>query len=248
MDKTRKKTVMALAIMTSALAGLVVAAGGQQYALGEDTRKNKIGYTDEFFLKDCDFSDTGSNRFFILEPGYQLVLSGEEDDAKTELTITVLDQTKVVDGVTTRIVEERETEDGELAEVSLNYFAICEQTNSVFYFGEDVDNYEDGKVADHDGSWHAGDDGAKAGLMMPGIVLINSKYQQETAPDVAEDRARIVSMDEAIQTPAGDFEHVLKVRETSPLEPDVTEYKFYAAGVGLIQDEDLRLAEHGFVE
>ncbi|HKU50800.1 MAG TPA: hypothetical protein VJP79_12690, partial [Nitrososphaera sp.] len=80
------------------------------------------------------------------------------------------------------------------------------------------------------------------------IVLINSKYQQETAPDVAEDRARIVSMDEAIQTPAGDFEHVLKVRETSPLEPDVTEYKFYAAGVGLIQDEDLRLTEHGFVE
>lgn len=240
-----KKTTAGL-VASAVLAGLFAAGG--QYALGQDTRINKIGYTDEFFLDDCDFSDTGSNRFFILEPNYQLVLEGEEDGEEIELVITVLEDTKVVDGIKTRVVEERESEGGELVEVSRNFFAICEQTNSVFYFGEEVDDYEDGEIVGHEGEWLAGQDDAKAGLMMPGTVLINSKYQQETAPGVAMDRARIVSMDESIKTPAGDFESVLKIRETTPLEPDAIEYKFYVAGIGLIQDADLRLVEYGFAD
>jgi hypothetical protein len=240
-----KKTRAGL-VAAAALVGLFAAGG--QYALGQDTRINKIGYTDEFFLDDCDFSDTGSNRFFILEPNYQLVLKGEEDGEEIELVITVLEDTKLVDGIKTRVVEERESEGGELVEVSRNFFAVCEQTNSVFYFGEEVDDYEDGEIVGHEGEWLAGKDGAKAGLMMPGLVLINSKYQQETAPGVAMDRARIVSMDESIKTPAGDFENVLKIRETTPLEPDAIEYKFYVAGIGLIQDSDLRLVDHGFAD
>ena len=245
MKTIRNKKTMAF-VVAAALVGLVAANG--QYALGQDTRNNKIGFTDEFFLEDCDFSDTGSNRFFILEPNYQLVLEGEEDGTEVELVITVLEDTRIVDGVKTRVVEERESEDGELVEVSRNFFAICEQTNSVFYFGEEVDDYEDGEIVGHSGEWLAGKEGAKAGLMMPGIVLINSKYQQETAPGVAMDRARILSMDESIKTPAGDFENVLKIRETTPLEPDAIEFKFYVAGIGLIQDADLRLARHGFVD
>ena len=83
--------------------------------------------------------------------------------------------------------------------------------------------------------------------MTPGIVLINSKYQQETAPGIAMDRARVVSMDETLKTPAGDFEDVLKIRETTPLEPDAIEFKFYKADIGLIQDANLKLVEHGFI-
>jgi hypothetical protein len=69
---------------------------------------------------------------------------------------------------------------------------------------------------------------------------------EETAPGVAMDRARIVSMDEEIRTPAGKFKNVLKIWETTPLEPGVNEFKFWAADVGLIQDGDLKLKEHGF--
>ena len=245
MEFKSKKPNMAIFVAAS-IVGLVAMSG--QHALGEDTRRNKIGYTDEFFLEDCEFSDTGSSRFFRLEPNYQLTLKSEKDGTETELVIKVLADTKVVDGVMTRVVEERESEDGELVEISRNFFAICKETNSVFYFGEQVDDYENGQIVGHGGEWLAGEDGAKAGLMMPGLVLINSKYQQETAPGVAMDRARIVSMDETLSTPAGDFEDVLKIRETTPLEPDAIEFKFYASGIGLIQDADLKLVEHGFVD
>jgi hypothetical protein len=177
------------------------------------------------------------------------VLSGEgEDDEEVELTITVLDETKEVDGVETRVVEERETEGGDLVEVSKNYFAICEETNSVFYFGEDVDMYKDGVIVSHAGSWLAGENGAEAGVIMPGIVLLGSQYQHEIAPNVAMDRAQIVSMTEEVDTPAGEFEGVLKVKETTPLERGVVEYKYHAAGIGLIQDKDLKLEEYGFTD
>ena len=77
----------------------------------------------------------GRNPYFILEPGYVMVLRGGNE----ELTITVLNETKMVDGVETRVIEERETKGGILVEVSRNYFAIHKRTNDVFYFGEDVD-------------------------------------------------------------------------------------------------------------
>jgi hypothetical protein len=222
-------------------------ANGQLALAGVEAARDKIGFTDDFFLEDCDFSTTGSNRFFILEPGYRLFLTGENDEgAKVELEITILDKTKKVDGVMTRVMEERESEDGELVEVSRNFLAMCEQTSSVFYFGEEVDDYEDGKIVGHDGAWLAGKNGAKAGLLMPGLVLLNSKYMQETAPGVAMDRARIVTMDEEIRTPAGKFEQVLKIWETTPLEPGVNEFKFHAPGIGLVQDKELKLKEYGF--
>ena len=241
--KVRTRIFLLAALLATVLTGtfsyghLALAGGG-----------NETPYTDEFFLDDCSFSTKGSNRFFILEPDYQLTLSGvEKDGTKIVLAITVLGQTRDVDGVRTRIVEERETADGKLIEVSNNYFAICQQSNSVFYFGEKVDFYVGGVVVSHKGSWLAGENNAKAGLFMAGLVLLGSRYQQETAPEVAMDRAEIVSMSEVVNTPAGIFENVLKTKDTTPLEPRAVEYKLFAAGIGLIQDGILKLTEHGFV-
>jgi hypothetical protein len=90
------------------------------------------------------------------------------------LSPTVLNETKTVDGVECRVVEERETKDGKLVEVSRNYFAIGKRTNSVYYFGEDVDIYKDDKVVSHEGAWLAGKNGARFGLMMPGLPLLSS--------------------------------------------------------------------------
>lgn len=238
-----KKAIMTAVVLAGALA--VVFSGVQVAQAGQAAPKSKVLYTDEFFTEDCTFADTGANQFFILEPGYQQTFAGEEDGEEVELVITVLDETKEVDGVLTRVVEERESADGELVEVSRNYFAICEQTNSVFYFGEDVDDYEDGEVVSHEGEWLAGENGARAGIMMPGTVLLGSRYMQEIAPDVAMDRAHIISMNATVETPAGTFENVLKVRETTPLEPSAREFKYYAEGVGLIQDAGLKLEEYG---
>jgi hypothetical protein len=200
-------------------------------------------WTADFPVGKGELVSTGRNPYFILEPGHYLVLEG----GNTHLTITVLNETKQVDGVETRVVEERETKDGKLAEVSRNYFAMSERTNDVFYFGEDVDNYKDNALVNHDGTWLSGINDAKFGLIMPGQLSLNMGYYQELAPNVAMDRAKIVSVSEAVKTPAGEFTNCLKVEETTPLQPGVTEFKYYAPGIGLVQDGSMKLVEVGKV-
>ena len=82
---------------------------------------------------------------------------------------------------------------------------------------------------------------------MPGIVLLGSRYFQEVAPDVALDRTEIVSMNSVINTPAGKFVNSLQVKETTPMEPTAVEYKFYAAGIGLVKDDTLNLVKYGYI-
>ena len=105
-------------------------------------------YTSEFHRELCTFTASGSNPYFPLWAGHAVLLEGEEEDegeiVEVSLLITVLDVTELVDGVVTRVVEERESIDGELYEVSRNFFATCRETGDVWYFGEDVDFYEDG--------------------------------------------------------------------------------------------------------
>jgi len=202
-------------------------------ALEYPCQADSTPWMEEFGIDKADLAPTGTNPYFILEPGYQLYLKGKKGD----LTITVLDETKTIDGVETRVVEERETEDGKVSEVSRNYFAISKTNNSVFYFGED-----------QGGAWHAGENGAKPGLIMPGLILLGGRHYQEIAPKVAMDRAEIVSMSETLQVPAGKFDNVLKVEESTPLEPFSKEYKYYARGVGLLKDGDMELVKYEFVK
>ena len=196
----------------------------------------------EFNISNCNLLTTGRNQYFVMEPGFQLVLEGDD----TKLQITVLDETRTIDGVTTRVIEEREWKGGELYEVSRNFFAMCEGTKDVYYFGEDVDFYEDGKVVKHDGSWLAGKDGNRPGLIMSGAPNVGMKYYQEIAPGVAMDRAEIVSLDETCKTSAGTFAKCLKIKEGTALNIFEREHKYYAPGIGLIGDEGLRLTKHGF--
>jgi hypothetical protein len=193
------------------------------------------------------FSASGRNRYFILEPGYQLVLEGKEGGKTVVLTITVLDETKKVDGVETRVVEERETAAGKLAEVSRNYFAVGAQSRNIYYFGEDVDVYKGDKVV-HEGAWLAGVNGARFGIVMPSEIQAGARYYQEQAPKAAMDRAENISTRESLTTPAGAFQGCLKVKETTPLEPGNVEYKLYAPEVGLVQSGPLRLVKYGFVK
>jgi hypothetical protein len=206
-------------------------------------------YTSSFRTENCTFSATGSNPYFILEPNYRQVLVGNESEgAEVELTITVLNETREVNGTETRVVEERETENGELVEISRNFFAICDETNSVFYFGEEVDDYENGQIVGHEGAWLAGEGDNKAGMFMPGTFLLGARYYQEIAPNIAEDRAEITEIDGELVVPAGSFDDVLVVVESNPLEPGVEELNYYAPGVGVLQDEDEKLVEYGFTE
>jgi hypothetical protein len=224
-------------------------------------------FTTDFRFEDCNFKERGENPYFILEPGYQLLLEGEDNDEEIRLLITVLPKVENIfvpglGGVRTRVVEEREWINDVLIEVSRNFYVICEPRNDVAYFGERVficeeglvpngDNFScDGGEPSHDGEWRAGQpdgDGlAEPGIIMPGSFLLGSRYFQEIADDIALDRAENVKMGLTVNTDAGIFHDCVRVRETTPLEPGHVSIKKYCPRVGLVEDGSAKLADFGF--
>jgi len=241
---TRATAVCALAIFV--LPGTVLAAGA---------------FTKEFPIADCKFETNkfereDANPYYILQPNrelqynnFQCVSEGACDEVE-ELVVTILNKTRKfklnIDGkmktVTTRVLQEVETANGELVEISHNYYAQCDDNQDVYYFGEDVDIYEEGKIVAHDGAWLAGKNGAKPGLIFPGgAFLLGARYFQEVAPRVALDKAEHLAMGLTEETPAGRFDDCVFIQETTPLEPGNVSEKTYCPGTGLLFDNDLEL-------
>ena len=239
-----KRPFVTAALVTTAVAALL--------SIPKAAWSAELQFTTDFRIEDCTFSAAGRNAYFSIEPGDQLVLEGDEDGETVVVQITVLNRQKVIvlhtpqgetRRITTRVIEERETSDDELVEVSRNFFARCEQTGDIYYFGEEVDIYEDGEIVHHEGSWRAGSGGARPGIIMPGTYLLGSRYFQEMAPGVALDRAEHTAMGLTISVPAGTFHDCIEVTETTPLEPGSRSLKRYCPGVGLVQDGTTELVE-----
>ena len=201
-------------------------------------------WKEEFNIADRKLTHTGESKYFILSPGFQTILASQN----TKLTITVLDDTRELNGITTRVVEEREEKDGELIEISRNFFATDQDTGDVFYFGEEVDDYKNGQIVGHGGAWLAYENGNKPGLIMPGTPEVGMKYYQELAPGIAMDRAEVISISETFKTPAGEFKNSLITEESSKLKPLPKERKTYATGIGLLQDESMKFISYGYIE
>jgi len=210
------------------------------------------GFTRKFPLASCKFKPWGGNAFFSLKVNRQLYLSNTrcvssgECDELEEVWITVMPETRVVRfnvgrkeyAVRTRVVQEFETADGELEEISLNFFANCANMDDVYYFGEDV---FDGDGNPEDDAWLAGRDGARPGIIMPDrAFLLGSRYFQEIAPS-AQDRAEHTAMGLTVEVPAGVFRNCVEITETTPLEPGSESIKVYCPGVGLVKDDELEL-------
>lgn len=185
------------------------------------------------------FSIVSTNPYFPLDVGNQWTYEGEDEGESVSLIISVLDQTRVIDGVTTRVQEEREFVDGELFEVSWNYFVEASD-GTVCYYGEDVDIFEEDGVT-HEGAWCADEPGNAPGIIMPADPRPGMKYLNELAPGVAEDEAKIVGIG-PVTVPAGTFTETIRVREFNPLDEDKG-YKIFAFGTGLIVDDVVELVE-----
>lgn len=230
--------------MLAIAVALVICAGA---ARADDV----IPYTDTFYMEDCKLGPRGVNDYFIpLKPYQYLLLEGEDDNGEggTETVtvyIKVLPQIRTVSGVRCAVVRESEWIDGELVEISDNYFAYCSEHQCIYYFGEDVDIYEDDVVVSHDGAWLAGQNGAKPGMNMPGKPLIGCRYVQETAEGVAMDRAEHLDNETVVYTPMGAFGMCLYTVESSPLEPGHLSFKAYAKNVGMVMDSAVRLIDYG---
>ena len=147
---------------------------------------------------------------------------------------TVTSDTKVILGVTTIVVHDQAYEDGVLVEDTFDWYAQDKDGN-VWYFGEDTKELdENGNVISTEGSWEAGVDGAEPGIIMEANPKKGDKYQQEFAPDVAEDMAQVIGFEDSFCVPYGCFEDVLVTKEWTPLEKGVVENKYYAQGVGFL--------------
>lgn len=203
------------------------------------------GFESTFDIDRYTLSADGDNRYWSLRPGRYVVLGDLAPDGSELVVISVLEETEMIDGIETRVIEEREFEDGQLVEVSRNFFARAEETDDIYYFGEDVDYYEDGEIVGHEGEWRAGVNDARPGLYMPARPAVGMKFYMEIAPQDAMDRAEIFETGATCETPVRDFGDCLIVTESSPLEPGDESYKRYAPGVGMIHDDGLDLYKEG---
>jgi hypothetical protein len=159
---------------------------------------------------------------------YHDVLTGERTVVK------VTGQTKrIANGVTARVVHDTVRKHGHVTEDTFDWYAQDERGN-VWYMGEDTKEFSHGKVSSTEGSWEAGVDGARAGIAIPAHPKVGRQYRQEYYAGQAEDMARVLSVDDQVEVPAGHYKRAVLTREWTPLEPDVLEYKLYARGVGVV--------------
>lgn len=182
-------------------------------------------------INPADFVAQVDNPLFPLTPGTKYVYQKTSPDATEDIEITVLSETKTILGVTCTVVHDQVASDGALSEDTFDWYAQ-HRDGTVWYFGEDTKTYEQGVVVSTEGSWEAGVDGAQPGIIMEAQPQVGDSYRQEYLAGVAEDQAEIVSLAESATVPYGTFADCLQTRDTTPLDPQVLEYKFYAPGVG----------------
>ncbi|GAB3305800.1 hypothetical protein GCM10027451_12370 [Geodermatophilus aquaeductus] len=185
-------------------------------------------------LDPADFSSDVTHPWWPMAPGDRWVYEETDADGTVQrVEVTVLDETRVVpNGVEARVVHDVvTTADGALVEDTLDWYAQ-DADGALWYLGEQTAEYEDGVVVSTAGSWEAGVDGAQAGVLLPADPSPGLSYRQEHLAGEAEDEALVLSADETVQAPAGSWTGALLTRDTTPLEPDVSELKFYAPGIG----------------
>ena len=192
------------------------------------------------FLANGDFTTRIDNPYLPMRPGSRWIYRETETDGTVQrVVVRVTRRTKrVAAGITARVVRDTVTERGQLVEDTFDWFAQ-DRAGNVWYLGEDTTEYENGRPVSKEGSWEAGVDGATAGIVMLARPRPGRSYRQEHYPGEAEDRARVLSIDEQAEVPAGHFKRVISTKDWTPLQPRVLEYKFYARGIGLVMALDI---------
>jgi hypothetical protein len=212
-----RPTLLSALVSVLVLAVLTAGCGGSSEKADKPYAPN---------IDPADFVSEIDNKYFPLKPGTTFVYAGNAE--RDEMTVT--SNTKQIMGVECVVVNDRLWEDGKLIEQTYDWYAQDKEGN-VWYFGEATKEYKEGKVIT-EGSWEAGVDGAKPGIMMQASPKVGQSYRQEYYKGHAEDWAQVVNLDETVKVPYGSFEHVLVTKEWTPLEPNLIEHKYYAPGVG----------------
>jgi hypothetical protein len=181
----------------------------------------------------ADFVAAIDNPYLPFVPGSRWVYEGTDDGETERIEVEVTTDSREVMGVTTTVVRDIVYVDGELAEDTFDWYAQ-DRDGNVWYMGEDTKEYENGQVTSTEGSWEAGVDGALPGIIMQAQPAVGDAYRQEYYAGEAEDLAEVTALDASESVPFGDFDNLLVINEWNPLEPEVTEDKYFAPGVGTV--------------
>ena len=169
-----------------------------------------------------------------------MVYAGVKDGERAVDIVAPSRHTRVIDGVRTRIVEDRLFLNGRLEERTSDYYAQ-DACGNVWYFGEDtavLDRH--GRVTDTSGSFHAGVHGAEPGVFMQARPTLGQRYRQEWFRGQAEDTFTAVDLSTPVTVPYGSFPRGLRTAETTALEPGVLDNKVYVRGVGQVVEVAVR--------
>jgi len=178
-----------------------------------------------------------TNPYFPLTPGTVWTYEGETEDGTETITVTVTDQTKTILGVVCIVVNDVVSIDGDTVEITDDWY-VQDIDGNVWYFGEDSQEIEDGEVVSTEGSWEAGVDGAKPGIVMLAKPILGIPYRQEYFFNEAEDWGKVIELGLTVETPFGTFNDCIKTQDWDALEPEVVEFKYYAPGIGVIKEKE----------
>jgi hypothetical protein len=230
----RQRGRCALAGLAVVWFGALTAAGGcNVLGIGSDGDGSE---TYDPHIDPADFVDGVDNPLFPLTPGTTYLYEADTPDGLETIEVSVTDQTREILGITCMVVRDTVTVDGELVEDTFDWYAQDGDGN-VWYMGEDSKEYESGVVVSTAGSWEAGVDGAKPGIIMQADPQVGQVYRQEFYEGEAEDMGEVIALDVAVTLGDGTTYTCLQTRDFTPLEPDVNEYKYYAPGVGVVLEE-----------
>jgi len=208
-------------------------------------KKEKIRVIDSSYKPDVNpskFTNSTNltNTYFPYATGKKYILEGQSADGLERTEEQRLGTTKTILGITCIEVEFKGYLNGVLIEKAIDWYAQ-DNNGNVWYFGEVVDNYNsNGTLKDHAGSWEAGVDGAQPGTIMPANPQVGMAYREEYYFNHAEDRAEVTGTGLTVMIPFGTFTNCIKTRNWTELEPDLNENKFYAPGIGLIKEVDVK--------
>lgn len=188
-------------------------------------------------VSNATFVSVVDNPYMPLPVGAKWTIEGQGTDEAIVIQIEVLSETRVVNGVTATVLRDTETIDGELAEDTWDWYAQDSDGN-VWYLGEDTCEYERGECVDTHGAWEWGKDGALPGIVMwADPAAQDQAYYEEYYAGEAEDVGEVVGTGESVTVPAGTYSDCIKLHETTPLDPAISEYKHFCRGVGLVRAE-----------
>ena len=210
------------------------ASGDQAHsATGSGTQVDLPKGSEPVDLDPKNFTTRIDNPYWPMAPGTRWTYhETDQEGTEQKVLVTVSNQTKMIaNGITARIVRDTVTEDGEIIEDTFDWYAQDEEGN-IWYLGENTAEFENGKLKTKEGSFEAGVDGALPGIIMPADPEDGMRYRQEYYEGKAEDNGEVLSTDEMVQSPFGQFDNALLTKDTTPIEPNVLEYKLYAKGVG----------------